>query len=219
MKPVRIVIIAKAPIPGYAKTRLIPALGAEGAAALAQRMLQHAVSIALESGLGPVELCAAPHPHDPAWADVALPKGLRWSDQGAGDLGARMARVAQRTLEGGESVLLIGTDCPQMHAHCLREAADALRDHDACLVPALDGGYVLLGLNQFHGSLFDCMPWSTTEVATETRRRLALIPWTVRLLPTLRDVDEPHDLAWLPKDWQAAGALSLPGWPTPTQRL
>ena len=70
---VRIVIIAKAPRPGYAKTRLIPALGAQGAAALAQRMLRHAVSIALDAGVGPVELCAAPNRQDPAWAALALP--------------------------------------------------------------------------------------------------------------------------------------------------
>ena len=201
--PVRIVIIAKAPRPGYAKTRLIPALGAQGAAALAQLMLRHAVSIALQAGVGPVELCAAPNRHDPAWAALALPQKLLWSDQGEGDLGERMARAAQRTLAQGESVLLIGTDCPQMDAAHLQRAAASLQTHDACLTPTLDGGYALLGLNQFHASLFDDMPWSTAAVAAETRSRAAAIPWTLHLMKTLRDVDEPDDLLALPAGWIA----------------
>ena len=201
--PVRIVIIAKAPRPGYAKTRLIPALGAHGAAALAQQMLRHAVHIALQADVGPVELCAAPDTHDPAWAALALPPELNWSDQGEGDLGERMARVAQRTLHRGESVLLIGTDCPQMDASHLQGAATSLQTHNACLTPTLDGGYALLGLNQFHGSLFDDMPWSTAAVTAETRRRAAAIPWTLHLMKTLRDVDEPDDLLALPAGWIA----------------
>lgn len=199
--PVRIVIIAKAPRPGYAKTRLIPALGAQGAAALAQQMLRHAVHIALQAGVGPVELCAAPNQHDPAWAALALPPRLQWSDQGEGDLGERMARAAQRTLGRGESVLLIGTDCPLMDASHLQRAAASLHSHNACLTPTLDGGYALLGLNQFHGSLFDDMPWSTAAVAAETRRRAAAVSWTLHLMTTLRDVDEPDDLLALPPGW------------------
>jgi hypothetical protein len=199
--PVRIVIIAKAPRPGYAKTRLIPALGAQGAAALAQHMLRHAVTIALNADLGPVELCAAPDQHDPAWGPLALPKRLRWSDQGDGDLGERMARAAQRTLGRGESILLIGTDCPSMDTSHLQRAAASLHTHHACLTPTLDGGYALLGLNQFHSRLFDDMPWSTATVAAETQRRAAAIPWTLHLMNTLRDVDEPADLLALPAKW------------------
>jgi len=199
--PVRIVIIAKAPRPGYAKTRLIPALGAQGAATLAQQMLRHAVHIALQADIGPVELCAAPDKGDTAWAALALPPKLTWSDQGEGDLGERMARAAQRTLNQGESVLLIGTDCPQMDSSHLQRAAASLQTHHACLTPTLDGGYALLGLNQFHGSLFDHMPWSTAAVAAETRRRAAAVPWTLHLMPNLRDVDEPEDLHALPEGW------------------
>jgi rSAM/selenodomain-associated transferase 1 len=201
--PVRIVIIAKAPRPGYAKTRLIPALGAQGAAALAQQMLCYAVHIALQAGVGTVELCAAPDRDDPAWAALALPSELTWSDQGEGDLGERMARAAQRALNRGESVLLIGTDCPQMDASHLKGAATSLQTHHACLTPTLDGGYALLGLNQFHGSLFDDMPWSTAVVAAETRRRAAAISWTLHLMMALRDVDEPDDLLALPPGWIA----------------
>lgn len=196
----RIVIIAKAPIPGYCKTRLIPALGAQGAAALASRLLLRTVQTALAADVGPVELCAAPSRHEAAWAALDLPAALDWSEQTQGDLGARMAAAAQRTLARGEQVLLIGTDCPELDGAYLRRAAAALRAHDAALAPTADGGYALLGLRRFHTSLFDSMPWSTQTVAGETLRRLAKIPWSVKTLPLLHDIDEPADLPWLPDE-------------------
>ncbi|MEO7159752.1 MAG: TIGR04282 family arsenosugar biosynthesis glycosyltransferase [Polaromonas sp.] len=196
----RVVIIAKAPIPGYCKTRLIPALGTEGAAALASRMLLRTVQTALAAGVGPVEMCAAPSRHEAAWAALGLPAVLDWSEQREGDLGARMAAAAQRTLSRGERVLLIGTDCPELDEAHLRSAAASLLAHDVSLVPTADGGYALLGLSQFHPSLFDNMPWSTDTVAGETLGRLAKIPWTVKTLQMLHDIDEPADLRWLPDD-------------------
>ncbi len=201
MTPTRIIVIAKAPLPGFAKTRLIPALGAHGAARLARRMLDHALDTARGAAIGPVELCAAPDPGNPSWHDVAVPADVAWSAQGTGDLGERMARAAQSACARGERVLLIGTDCPALTATALRDAAYALNQHHASLLPTFDGGYALLGLRQFHASLFDNMPWSTASVATETLRRAAQADWTVKLLPPLHDIDEPADLRWLPTAW------------------
>jgi len=201
MKPTRIVIIAKAPIAGFAKTRLIPALGAEGAARLARRMLRHAVETALDAEVGPVELCVAPSPDHPLWKTLDLPGGLEWSEQGDGDLGARMARAAERTTAAGEAALLIGTDCPGLTARHLRTAAEGLADHDAALVPSVDGGYALLALRRFHPCLFTRMPWSTDAVAFETLCRIGRLGWSVKSARPLRDIDEPADLAWLPTGW------------------
>ncbi len=201
MMPVRIVIFAKSPVAGFAKTRLIPALGAHGAAQLALRMLQHTLATALESKLGTVELCAAPDRSDPAWLPFDLPKNIAWSAQGKGDLGARMARAALRAIDGGESVILIGTDCPAISPSVLHKAANALQDHDASICPTFDGGYSLLGLKHFHASLFDNIAWSTSAVAHETLARMAQISWQAKVLPTLHDVDEPADIRWLPPDW------------------
>lgn len=202
MKPVRIVVIAKAPIAGFCKTRLIPALGEQGATELAQRMLARTVASALAAGLGTVELCVTPGLHAFDWRGLALPAGLAWYEQGEGDLGARMGRAAQRVTEGGESILLIGTDCPELDSGLLQCAAAALQDHDASLVPTVDGGYALLGLKWFAPSLFDAMPWSTDAVAAETRWRVAQLDWRLCTLPTLHDIDEPQDLAWLPAELQ-----------------
>ena len=201
MTPTRIIVIAKAPRPGFAKTRLIPALGETGAARLAHRMLDHTLGTALAAGMGPVELCAAPDPRDPAWHDVAVPGDVVWSAQGVGDLGARMARAVRRASAHGERALLIGTDCPALSVANLRAAAAALEHHDATLLPTADGGYALLGLRQAHPSLFDKMPWSTAAVANETLRRARQIGWTVKLLQPLHDIDEPADLQWLPPAW------------------
>lgn len=133
--PVRTLIFAKAPCAGIAKTRLIPALGAQGAARLAQRMLHHSVNEAIAARIGAVELCATPAIDDSAWAGQSLPRSISCSDQGAGDLGERMARAAQRTLHEGESLLLIGTDCPALDARRLQCAAQALQQVDCVITP------------------------------------------------------------------------------------
>ena len=204
MMSVRTVIMAKAPVAGFAKTRLIPALGSEGAATLAQRMLQHTLATALASKLGTVELCAAPDKSDPAWHMQHIPADIAWSAQGEGDLGARMARAALRALDGSESVILIGTDCPSITTDILRAAAIALQDHDASLVPTFDGGYALLGLKRFDTRLFDAMVWSTNTVASETLARMLQIGWQAKVLATLHDIDEPDDIRWLPESWISA---------------
>lgn len=199
MNPVRIVIFAKAPQPGLAKTRLIPALGAQGAAALAQRLLANTLHEALAADIGRVELCVTPAATDPVWQSITIPDEVQWTDQGDGDLGERMARAAKRVIDDGKPVLLIGTDCPELTATRLAEAALALIDFDATLIPAADGGYALLGLNRFHSSLFEGIAWSTESVAYETLCRLGRLAWSVRYHPMLHDIDEPDDLKWLPK--------------------
>lgn len=198
MKPVRVVIFAKAPLAGLAKTRLIPALGRQGAAELAQRLLRHTLREALAAQVGPVELCVAPSAHHPIWPTLGLPRTVPLTDQGEGDLGERMARAARRVLAAGESVVLIGTDCPQLDAAQLQQAASVLQRAHATLLPAFDGGYVLLGLNQFDASVFSDIAWSTDRVAGTTLQRLEQLNWRVHIGPTLHDIDEPPDLPWLP---------------------
>lgn len=202
MKSVRIVIFTKAPQPGVAKTRLIPALGADGAAALAQHMLQHSLQQALAAQTGAVELCVTPPQNDALWQSVILPDALVCTDQGEGDLGERMARAASRVLAQGEPVLLIGTDCPALDAPRLQQAAQALQDVDAVLVPATDGGYVLLGLKRFDASVFEHMPWSSSHVASITLQRLQQLGWSVQCFDALHDIDEAADLPWLPAGWR-----------------
>jgi rSAM/selenodomain-associated transferase 1 len=202
MKPVHILIFAKAPLPGRAKTRLVPVLGEAGAAQLALRLFQLALQQAQAAAIGPVELCMSPAPDAPEWAGTPIPDGIETSDQGEGDLGERMARAARRCIEHGEAVLLTGTDCPELTAARLSEAARQLATHDAVLYPAADGGYPLLGLRGFHPGLFRDMPWSTGTVARLTLERMAELNWRVWTGETLHDIDTPADLVHLP--WAAA---------------
>lgn len=200
--PVRISIFAKAPRAGLAKTRLIPELGAEGAAALARRMLDHMVGNARAAAIGPVELCATPALDDAAWHGVMLPPDLACSTQGEGDLGARLARHARRVLGTGERLLLVGTDCIELDAAKLRAAATALEQHDCVLHPTLDGGYALLGLRHYHDSLFSNIAWSTASVAATTIERIQQLGWSLQHAALLHDIDEPADLRHLPHDWR-----------------
>ncbi|HEX8584382.1 MAG TPA: TIGR04282 family arsenosugar biosynthesis glycosyltransferase [Allosphingosinicella sp.] len=187
MRPTRTVIFAKAPVPGRVKTRLIPALGAAGAAKLAAEMLEQTAAEALASGLE-VELCGEPDPT--TWYDGPA---LHLTAQGEGGLGERLGRAAERVL-ATQNILLIGADCPALDSPRLRAAAGALETHDAVIHPAEDGGYVLLGLRRFDPSLFEGIAWSTSTVAAETLKRIAELGWSTDVRETLSDVDEPSDL-------------------------
>lgn len=208
-----VIVFAKAPVAGLAKTRLAPALGAEGAAALAERMLRHTLAQAAAAGLGPVELCAAPDATHPALRSAAADHGASLGEQGGGDLGQRMHRAFVRCLGHHERALLIGTDAPALDAAMLRQAARALDQHDAVFVPALDGGYALVGQRQADPRWFDGMTWSHAQVMAHTRDRLraAGVRWAE--LPPVADLDEPADLAHLPPSWR--DALAWPPVPAP----
>ncbi len=201
-KRIRIVIFAKAPLPGLAKTRLIPALGREGSAQLAKRLLNHALEQSLAANIGPVELCVSPTALHPIWQDLALPASFEWSEQGDGDLGERLNRASQRVTSNGEAILLIGTDCPGLTAEKLRTAAETLHHHDACMVPVSDGGYALLGMRQHLPAVFNDIPWSTDAVARITRQRILEHGFALQQLTALHDIDEPQDLRYLPAGWR-----------------
>nr|WP_295375346.1 TIGR04282 family arsenosugar biosynthesis glycosyltransferase [uncultured Sphingosinicella sp.] len=195
MRRTRVVILAKAPVPGRAKTRLIPALGEVGAARLAHRMLLATAEEAVAAELETPELCADPHPLDASWSGLLPPQALEMTAQGDGDLGERLARATKRVIDLGEQVLLIGTDCPQLNARRLRAAGWELEMHDAVIYPTFDGGYALLGLRRFDPSLFSDIAWSTSTVANTTIGRVKALGWSLHLGETLRDIDEPEDLA------------------------
>lgn len=201
MQRTRVIVMAKAPVAGQAKTRLIPALGAEGAARLALRLLDAKMAQARAAGLGEVELCCAPDATHAAFIAQRERGGVALSAQGEGDLGARMHRACLRGLAQAPQVIVIGTDVPALDAAYLQTAEAALSDHDAVLGPAADGGYVLIGLRRPALRLFEQMPWSTAQVLAITRERIAECGLRHTELATLFDVDEPADLVRLPAGW------------------
>jgi uncharacterized protein len=192
-----IIVFAKAPLPGLSKTRLIPALGEQGAAILARRMLDHSLAKAIAAKLGPVELCASPFGHE-IWSHIDIPSSVTLSDQGEGDLGVRMARACSRILLTGKPVLLIGTDCPALDANYLRAMGQALQTHHAVIAAATDGGYPAIGLSRFDPSVFEDIAWSTSSVLRETLVRFQKLNWQFQVFPALHDIDEPKDLIHVP---------------------
>jgi rSAM/selenodomain-associated transferase 1 len=197
MRGTRIVIFAKAPVPGKVKTRLIPALGEDGAATLARRMLRETWREAAAVHVADAELCVDPEPAAEVWR-THLPAGADLlSGQGGGDLGDRLSRAAERVIGAGQSVLLIGTDCPLLTSHRLTEACRELESHGAVIHPTFDGGYALLGLSRFDASIFSGIEWSTASVAAATIGRIRALGWSLHLGETLQDIDEPADLQFI----------------------
>lgn len=194
-------MLAKAPIAGLAKTRLVPALSAGCAARLQRRLTLHTLETARQAQVGPVTLWCAPDTGHRFFRAVHRRLGVECLAQPEGDLGERMHAAFKHHCRQGP-LLLIGTDCPALDARHLRAAADALRDGcDAVFNPAADGGYVLVGLRSPQAVLFSGMRWGTADVMAETRSRARDL--RVKELETLWDVDTPEDLSRL---------RSLPGW-------
>jgi rSAM/selenodomain-associated transferase 1 len=194
-EPVAIAILAKAPVAGHVKTRLIPALGADGAARLQARLIRRTVEIACEAATGPVTLWVSPDGSHSIFGDLASAYPIGLCTQPDGDLGIRMLAA----LANDMPTLVIGTDCPALTPTHLRDAAQVLRGGKPVVIPAEDGGYVLIGLNRPEPAVFADIVWSTGTVMEETRMRLKRLQSGWRELPPLWDVDRPDDLERLRK--------------------
>jgi rSAM/selenodomain-associated transferase 1 len=193
-----IAILAKAPVPGFAKTRLIPAIGAHAAAVLQERLTEQTVATAVAADLGPVTLWCAPDVAHRSFRDLAARFPITLARQAEGDLGARMlAAFADRP------TLVIGSDCPALTPQHLRAAADALRDADVALIAAEDGGYVLIGARAAQAELFADMAWGTETVLAETRKRISALGLKAAELSPLWDVDNENDLARMERELPA----------------
>ena len=198
MSSTAIIVFAKAPEPGAVKTRLVPQLGAEGAAALHAKLVKRTLDTTRAASFKRVQLHCAPDSADPFFRFCEGHYGVTLEAQVAGDLGARMLAAFEKALAAHTCVLLIGTDCPALTARHLRQAETALRDGaDAVFVPCEDGGYALIGLRRVDAGLFAGIAWGGDKVMADTRSRLKQLGWTWRELETLWDIDRPEDYARL----------------------
>ena len=197
--PVSIAILAQAPIPGFAKARLIPAIGAHAAAVLQERLTERTVAIALAAGIGPVTLCCEPDAtHDTFLKMVARMK-ITLRPQPQGDLGARMLAAVAGS---AGPVLVIGTDCPALTEVHLRSAGSALREgNDVVLIPAENGGYVLVGMRKAQPTLFSNIAWVRSTVLADMRARIVEQRLMLVERPPLWDVDTEIDLARLEREF------------------
>ncbi len=200
MSEISTIVFTRYPAAGKIKTRLIPALGEERAAALHKKMAEHTISqVRALQRLVPGDI--------EVWyvgGNLALMQGwlgddLTYQLQPDGDLGDRMRLAFQSIFDRGyKKAAIVGTDCPTLTTEILAQSFEALDDRPIALGPAIDGGYYLIGLQYLIPELFTGIPWSTANVLQETVKIATDLGIVPTLLPYLADIDLPQDLAHLP---------------------
>jgi uncharacterized protein len=189
-----LIIFTRFPESGATKTRLIPALGADGAAALQRQMTEQTLRQA-KAFSDRYDLALEIHFQGGDYAAMSRWLGVHtFRLQTSGTIGERMERAFAQAFAGGMApVVLIGTDIPGLNEDILHQAFLALQESDLVLGPALDGGYYLIGLNEPRPFLFDDIAWGTPSVFKQTLAKANSL--NVSLLATLHDIDRPQDLA------------------------
>lgn len=192
----RLIVFTRYPQAGTTKTRLIPVLGAQGAADWQRQMTEHLIvqaqwlqtdrPIAIE-----VRFFGGTRDRMRRW----LGSGLTYRPQGPGDLGDRLQQAMETAFaQGSERVAIVGSDCPGIDTTLLSQAFEALVDHDLVLGPASDGGYYLIGLRRSIPALFENIHWGTEQVWQQTLKIAQSLGLSIAELPVLDDVDRPEDL-------------------------
>lgn len=196
----RLLVMAKAPVPGSVKTRL--RLPPETAAALQIAFIRDTIQKA--RAIAPVTVAATP-PEALHLVRPLLPDGVRSTAQSGEDLGERMLDAALRLFERApEPVVILGTDAPTLPPRSIRAAAAALEGEsthdDLAIIGSTDGGYVLLGLRKPHEALFRDIEWSTQTVHRETLQKARNLGLRVHEGEPHYDVDTPRDLQRLEEE-------------------
>ncbi|MBE9043926.1 TIGR04282 family arsenosugar biosynthesis glycosyltransferase [Pleurocapsales cyanobacterium LEGE 10410] len=202
-----LIIFSRYPEPGLTKTRMIPALGAAGAAQLQREMTEHTLNTAksVQSSRNitiEIHFAGGNKQLMREW----LGKDIQYIPQVAGDLGHKMQSAFERAFSlNHQRVVTIGIDCPDIDSVILNKAFDSLQTQDLVLGSAEDGGYYLIGLNRSIPQLFQSIDWGTERVFNQTKDIADRINLSLHKLPTLSDIDRPEDLAI----WQRSSRRKL----------
>jgi rSAM/selenodomain-associated transferase 1 len=191
-----IIQFAKAPVLGQVKTRLAPVLDEQQRNELHCSMTTWTCQ-QLRQVTNHLQLWVAGDCNNRFIQDLKQQQNLEIYSQQGSDLGERMAMAIERGLQQYQRVIIVGSDCPFIDRDYLHNAIKSLLHDDVVIGPAIDGGYVLLGLKNFNPAIFANIPWGTERVLTTTLAAIADNHLTVTLLPTLADIDRPEDLSIL----------------------
>jgi hypothetical protein len=190
---IKVGIFAKPPCPGLVKTRLIPDIGADKAARVYLYCLEYTLAVARKSGLDF-------HLYLSEVCDEELFQDEEYSVQKGRDLGARMFNAIRDLLVTSiDGAIIIGSDCLDITPGHLLQAARALADHELVILPALDGGYALIGCTNADPELFRNLSWSSDQVLEQTLVHAERLDYRVSLLETVRDIDTLQDLEQYPE--------------------
>ena len=188
-------IMAKAPLPGTVKTRLVPPLTAEQAAELYRALLVDQFEQLSQVGGAARYVFYAPANAEEVLRELGG-SGYAYRAQSDGDLGARMEHVfTELRCLGHRNIVLVGSDLPALPLQILDDAFMRLARQEAQVVlgPSRDGGYYLIGMNQSAPEIFDNMTWSHDRVLADTTARLDGLGLSYRMLPTWFDLDVAED--------------------------
>ena len=193
-----IMVFARAPVPGKTKTRLIPALGAEGAAHLHACLIDRTLSKLTAIDHVNVTLCCLPSTDDPFLQSCAQRYGTGLSAQHGDSIGSTMHHAFGKALKSAPWAIVLGTDCPELQTEDVQEAVEIMQcGVDAVAGPAYDGGYYLLGLRRVSSHLFLNIPWGTEQVWAMTQDRLRTLGLSWVSIERRHDLDRPEDLEYL----------------------
>lgn len=186
-----LIIFYRNPELGKVKSRLAVTMGEERALAIYLLMAAHTRNVSLTVPVDRVVYYSGYIDTEDNWPNGDFRKKLQRGD----DLGEKMKRAFEESFNAGyESVCIIGTDCLELTDRILLDAFEALKQQNAVIGPAADGGYYLLGMRQFIPELFHNKEWSTCSVCQDTIRDVERLGHSYRLLPILHDIDSETDL-------------------------
>ena len=189
-----LLVFAKAPVEGEVNTRLIPSIGAAAATRLQYQLIHQRLRALRESALCDVRLLCSPDTGHSCFIECRERYGVSLYRQTGADLGQRMSRAAQQAFEQANQVVLIGTDAPSLTEADIEMALQLLNaGHDCVITPAEDGGYVLIGLRQFHAALFEEISWGSKHVLAQTRAQAERLGLRCHLMASRWDIDREED--------------------------
>lgn len=189
-----LVVMAKAPVAGQVKTRLIPDLGRQQARDVYQALLEGTLQRAAAGSCYVKEISCAPDIHHPDFQRLSGKYQFALRRQPDGDLGQRMSKVFEQAFEHYSSVVIIGSDLIDIGATDIEQAFEHLQQQNRIVLGITkDGGYGLIGLSQATPSLFQDIPWSTSQVAGMTMQRAAEAGLEVCQLGGFQDIDTIKD--------------------------
>jgi rSAM/selenodomain-associated transferase 1 len=193
-KSLLLIQFTRAPQVGRVKTRMLTHLSAVQACELHCELTLWTCRQLLDSGFGDVELSVAGDTSHELFNHCVAMGVSRISQQQGADLGQRMYNAMQRGLAQYASVVLVGSDCPDIDSAYLGQALAALDTVPVVVGPSTDGGYVLLGARVITRDIFQEIPWGTDQVYAKTRVALTRSELDWVELPWLTDIDSPKDL-------------------------
>ncbi len=189
-----ILVFAKAPVEGSVNTRLIPDIGVQAATKLQHDLIHQRLQILTQKNICSVVLMCAPDTLHECFLHCQQQYPITVKQQTGADLGVRMLNAAVEALEQYKYCIIIGTDAPTLDVDAIKQAIEKLKTGlSVVFVPAEDGGYVLVGLQQAYNFLFQRISWGSAEVMQQSRELLMANHIAFAELDTCWDIDRIDD--------------------------